>query len=84
MIWLTIIALCFAFNALLFAWLAFGRFVKGPISQDEALFLHKAGLNNLDRWKQFGGTLDRPPPPEPMNPARGPQAAPEHERAGHS
>lgn len=39
----------------LLAWL---REFIGPI--------HKAGRNDLSRWKAFGGTLDRPPPPAPM------------------
>ena len=23
------------------------------------------GVNDLKRWKQYGGTLERPPPPKP-------------------
>lgn len=32
--------------------------------------LDKAGRNDLSRWKQFGGTLDRPPPPPAATPRR--------------
>lgn len=64
---LTVTALCLAFNALLFVWLAFGRYAL----RDGYLQIpFKGGWNDLSRWKQFGGTLDRPPPPAPINPAR--------------
>jgi hypothetical protein len=27
---------------------------------------HKGGYNDLSRWKQFGGGLERPAPPAPI------------------
>ena len=27
---------------------------------------HKSGHNDLSRWKQFGGSLERPKPPSPI------------------
>lgn len=27
---------------------------------------HGHGVNDLGRWKQFGGTLERPAPPAPL------------------
>lgn len=29
---------------------------------------HKHGRNDLGRWKQYGGKLERPAPPPPSNP----------------
>lgn len=28
----------------------------------------KCGVNDLSRWKQYGGHLERPAPPAPMKP----------------
>lgn len=64
------IALLFVVNALLVAWLAFGRYAKRSLRDGYFQIPFKGGWNDLRRWKSFGGTLDRPPPPAPINTAR--------------
>jgi len=47
-----------------------GKMMPGltPPRADNVFDLHKAGHNDLYRWREFGGTLDRPPPPAPFDP----------------
>lgn len=41
------------------------RMMRAPHGFDQAV-PHKGGRNDLSRWKQFGGDLDRPAAPGPM------------------
>lgn len=47
-----------------------GKMMPGiaPPRADNVFELRKAGRNDLSCWKEFGGTLDRPPPPPPFDP----------------
>lgn len=70
---LTAILIWIALLLLLSAWLVWGRHgwrTAGTLADGYLEIPYKGGHNDLGRWKQFGGTLDRPPPPAPMNSAR--------------